>query len=64
MPADQDNSEEVTEEAAEVDETPLQALRRAQANRTLPPGVGESNGRGGRGRGTNPGMPRRYNRGK
>lgn len=45
-------------------ESPLDAVRRAQAERSLPPGVGGRGGRGGRGHGTNPSMPRRYNRGK
>jgi hypothetical protein len=70
MPENQDNSAqsepaELEQEATEEPkETPLEALRRAQAERSLPPGVGGKGGRGGKGFGANPSMPRRYNRGK
>jgi hypothetical protein len=63
MPADQDNSPE-SEQTDEPKESPLEAIRRAQAERSLPPGVGGNAGRGGKGKDNHPSMPRRYNRGK
>ncbi|WP_432837308.1 hypothetical protein [Dactylosporangium sp. CA-092794] len=43
---------------------PLEAIRRAQANRSLPPGSGNRTaGRGG-GKGSTPKAPRMYNRHK
>jgi hypothetical protein len=54
--------EETAEESAPL--SPLEAIRRAQANRTAPPGTGgHGSGRGG-GKGANPKAPRMYNRHK
>ena len=69
MPA-VDRSEDAapdTDEAAEAQDqpaNPLEAIRRAQANRSLPPGSGQHGGRGGVGKGGNPKAPRMYNRHK
>jgi hypothetical protein len=66
MPAE--DQPEITEAAADADEAPpanpLEALRRAQANRSLPPGSGPRGGKGGGGKGANPKSPRMYNRHK
>jgi hypothetical protein len=56
-------------EATDVEEettpaNPLEAIRRAQANRSLPPGSGDRGGRGDVGKGGNPKAPRMYNRHK
>lgn len=68
MPA-VDRSEDAapdTDEAAEAQDqpaNPLEAIRRAQANRSLPPSHGGRGG-GGVGKGSNPKAPRMYNRHK
>ncbi|MET7394376.1 hypothetical protein ABZS66_12870 [Dactylosporangium sp. NPDC005572] len=70
MPAESDSSgtaaEETSEETLPPPANPLEALRRAQAARSLPPGSGGHGGKGGRGggKGGNPKAPRMYNRGK
>lgn len=60
-------SAEATDTGAEAAETtpanPLEAIRRAQANRSLPPSHGGRGG-GGVGKGSNPKAPRMYNRHK
>jgi hypothetical protein len=58
--------DETTDDTAEPEkhESPLEAIRRAQANRVPPPGTGDRGGKGGRGRGSNPAAPRMYNRHK
>ncbi|MGI5237719.1 hypothetical protein [Dactylosporangium sp. CA-139066] len=53
---------EATEETKPAN--PLEAIRRAQANRSLPPTGGGRGGRGGGGKGANPQAPRMYNRHK
>jgi hypothetical protein len=66
MPADADNSPEETtdtEQLAAPKESPLEAIRRAQANRVPPPTGGGKGGKGGKGRGGNPSQIKRFNRG-
>jgi hypothetical protein len=60
---DQTSPEDVEQEDQEQ-LTPLEAIRRAQANRVPPPGTGDRGGKGGKGRGANPSAPRMYNRHK
>ncbi|GAA2349396.1 hypothetical protein [Dactylosporangium salmoneum] len=64
MPAEDqpDNPAAETDESAPAN--PLEAIRRAQANRSLPPGSGNHGGRGGVGKGSSPKAPRKYNRHK
>ncbi|UWZ34853.1 hypothetical protein Drose_27200 [Dactylosporangium roseum] len=53
------------EESEDRPSNPLEAIRRAQANRSLPPGSGGRGGaRGGAGKGATPKAPRMYNRHK
>ncbi|GAA2612026.1 hypothetical protein GCM10010399_48640 [Dactylosporangium fulvum] len=53
------------EESEDRPLNPLEAIRRAQASRSLPPGSGDrAGGRGGVGKGSNPKAPRKYNRHK
>ncbi|WP_432975142.1 hypothetical protein [Dactylosporangium sp. CA-233914] len=69
MPA-ADNPGDAVEETTEATPdqakpaNPLEAIRQAQANRSLPPGSGGRGGKGGVGRGSSPKAPRMYNRHK
>ena len=62
--------DETTEANTEPDEqqqealSPLEAIRRAQANRVPPPGTGGQSGRGGKRRDNHPSAPKMYNRHK
>ncbi len=58
--------DETTDEAVEPEkpESPLEAIRRAQANRVPPPGTGDRGAKGRKGHGSNPAAPRMYNRHK
>jgi hypothetical protein len=64
--ANSDETPDSTVEESEAAPTnPLEAVRRAQANRSLPPGSGNRTaGRSGSGKGANPKAPKMYNRHK
>jgi hypothetical protein len=60
-PAADDTAEDLEQEKPA---NPLEAVRRAQANRSLPPGSGNRSGGRGSGKGASPKAPRMYNRHK
>jgi hypothetical protein len=62
-PADAEAGTEA-EAAEDKPANPLEALRRAQANRSLPPGSGNRGAGGGGGKGGSPKARRMYNRHK
>lgn len=67
MPADNQpdtTPEATTEETEAPPANPLEAVRRAQANRSLPPGSGNKTAGRGVGKGGSPKAPRKYNRHK
>ncbi|MFB9414062.1 MULTISPECIES: hypothetical protein [Dactylosporangium] len=64
MPAVNDEPNDTTETPEDTaPANPLEAIRRAQANRTYP-GQDGTGGRGGVGKGGNPKAPKMYNRHK
>ena len=60
----QAGAETEAEPAEDKPANPLEALRRAQANRSLPPGSGNRGSAGGGGKGGSPKARRMYNRHK
>jgi len=68
MPAETNPDHTADGAAEDTDDAPanpLEAVRRAQAARSLPPGSGNrTSGRSGSGKGANPKAPKMYNRHK